>query len=362
MTPGPTIAIDARAAVEEGAGRGRVVRELLRTLARRDDDGARYLLLARRLWPEQPLDERFSWWLSDLPDPLWHVRATVEANRRADVIFATNSYLPAWFATKPLVTLVHDMLAFDRSMSPNKRSAVIERLTIRPAVRRSRSLLVYTEDGERQLVSRFPAAAGKTRLAPLGASTPPGPLPPDEAASLPAAGFVLAVGTLEPRKNLPRLVEAYRSLPADLQAAHPLAVAGRLGWETGETVEALRALGDRARVLGYVSDAALAELYRRAAVFAYPSLGEGFGLPVLEAMAAGAPVVTSDVSSLPYVGGDAVAYCSPRDTASIAAALERLLRDGAERARLSEAGRARAATFSWDAFADVVLSACLPGT
>jgi glycosyltransferase involved in cell wall biosynthesis len=358
----PTIAIDARAAVEEGAGRGRVVRELLRTLARRDD-ALRYLLLARRRWPDLAADERFEWWLGDLPDPLWHVRATVEANRRADVIFATNSYLPAWFATRPVVTLVHDMLTFDRAMHPNKRSAVIERLTLGPAVRRSRALLVYTPDGEQQLVARFPRAAGRISLAPLAPSSePPEAMRPEEEATLPPPGFVLAVGTLEPRKNLPRLVAAYQALPGELQAAHPLAVAGRLGWETDDTVRALHSLGERAHVLGYVSDAALLELYRRAAVFAYPSLGEGFGLPVLEAMAEGAPVVTSDVSSLPYVGGDAVAYCSPRDTASITAALERLLRDPAERARLGELGRRRAAGFSWDAFADVVLSACAAGT
>ncbi len=96
-------------------------------------------------------------------------------------------------------------------------------------------------------------------------------------------------------------------------------VVGALGWETGPTLAALRSLGDRCTMLGFVSDAALAELYRRCAVFCYPSLGEGFGLPVLEAMAAGAPVVTSNVSSLPEVGGDAVEYVDPREVASIAA-------------------------------------------
>ena len=189
------------------------------------------------------------------------------------------------------------------------------------------------------------------------ASDPPGPPTPAELAELPAPGFVLAVGTLEPRKNLPRLVAAYASLPEEVQARHPLAVAGRLGWEADETIAALRSLGDRGRILGYVSDAVLAELYRRCAVICYPSLGEGFGLPVLEAMAAGAAVVTSDVSSLPEVGGDAVAYCSPREVGSIAAALERLLASPDERARLGERARARAAGFSWDAFAEAVVAA-----
>jgi glycosyltransferase involved in cell wall biosynthesis len=109
-------------------------------------------------------------------------------------------------------------------------------------------------------------------------------------------------------------------------------------------------------LLGFVSDAALAELYRRCAVFCYPSLGEGFGLPVLEAMAAGAAVITSNLSSLPEVGGEAVVYIDPRNTAEIAAGLEKVLSDATLRARLREAGAARAELFSWERFAESVLA------
>jgi alpha-1,3-rhamnosyl/mannosyltransferase len=168
---------------------------------------------------------------------------------------------------------------------------------------------------------------------------------------------VLAVGTLEPRKNLPRLVEAYGRLPRGLQAEHPLVVVGALGWETGETLAALRSLGERALPLGYVSDAALAELYRRCAVFCYPSLGEGFGLPVLEAMAAGAAVITSNLSSLPEVGGDAVEYVDPRSVEQIERALRGLLQSPARRRQLATRGRARAAAFSWGRTAEIVLGA-----
>jgi glycosyltransferase involved in cell wall biosynthesis len=173
--------------------------------------------------------------------------------------------------------------------------------------------------------------------------------------TLPAPGFVLAVGTLEPRKNLPRLVAAYRSLSDELKVNHPLVVVGALGWETDETVAALDSLGDHCMLLGRVSDGALAELYRRCAVFCYPSLGEGFGLPVLEAMAAGAPVVTSQISSLPEVGGDSVEYVDPYDIASIAGGLERTLSDEARRADLREKGRERAKSFSWERFAEITL-------
>ena len=151
------------------------------------------------------------------------------------------------------------------------------------------------------------------------------------------------------------LSAAFQRLPMRLQAAHPLVVTGRLGWDTGDTIAALDSLGDRAIRTGFISDGQLALLYRRCALFAYPSVYEGFGLPVAEAMSAGAPVLTSDRSSLPEVGGDAVAYCDPLDTASIAGVLEGLLRDPARRARLAAAGPPRAARFTWEAMADTVL-------
>jgi glycosyltransferase involved in cell wall biosynthesis len=150
-------------------------------------------------------------------------------------------------------------------------------------------------------------------------------------------------------------VDAYRQLPAELKERHQLVVVGALGWDTGDTLGALRSLGERCTMLGQVSDAVLAELYRRCAVFCYPSLGEGFGLPVLEAMAAGAAVLTSNVSSLPEVGGDAVAYANPRRVEEIASQLASLLTDEPRRVRLAAAARTRAGEFSWRDFAERVL-------
>jgi glycosyltransferase involved in cell wall biosynthesis len=350
-----TIGIDARAAAEVPAGRGRVVRELLRALAARTDEH-RYVLYARTAWQEQPLDERFSWRLIGAHDPWWHMRAARAANHECDVLLSSNSYLTILFTRIPTVPIVYDMVTFDPAMRPNRRSSVIERLTLGLAVRRGAALLAISQATADALCSRFPAALGRTVVAPLGV-TPSLSDPPrvDESDALPTEGFVLAVGTLEPRKNLPRLVDAYMSLEEPLQRGHPLVVVGALGWKTGETLDALRSLGNRCAMLGHVSDAVLAELYRRCAVFCYPSLGEGFGLPVLEAMAAGAPVLTSSVSSLPEVGGDAVAYADPLEVGDIAGQLESLLRDPARREDLSRCGRERASEFSWERFTETVL-------
>jgi glycosyltransferase involved in cell wall biosynthesis len=376
------IGIDARAAVEVPAGRGRVVRELLRALAAREDDGSRYTLYARTPWRERTLDERFRWRAIEARDPLWHLLAARRANRECEVFLSTNSYLTAAFLAIPCVPIVYDLVTFDSSMRPNRRSQVIERLTLGMAVRRSAAFISISQATAEELARHFPAAAGRTVVAPLGvapvleqgtsvpdsgataapdappanAAAPADATAPGDASSLPAPGFVLAAGTLEPRKNLPRLVEAYRRLPAQLRERHPLVVVGALGWQTGATLDALDSLGDEAIRLGYVSDAELAELYRRCAVFCFPSLGEGFGLPVLEAMAAGAAVLTSNLSSLPEVGGGAVAYADPHDVRSIASELQRVLEDEALRAELGRKGITRAAEFSWERFAESVLA------
>jgi glycosyltransferase involved in cell wall biosynthesis len=328
-----------------------VVRELLRALTSRPERH-KYRLYARSRWTE-PLDGRFTWSCSPRADPWWNLGAAIRAGRDCDVLLSTNSYLTAWLAPLPTVLEIYDMVAFDPALSPSRRARAIERATLGPALRRAAGALCISQATAGAVAARFPWAATKLTVAPLGASPA---LRPDADMVLPDR-FVLAVGTLEPRKNLPRLVEAYRALPDPLQAAHPLLVAGRVGWDAATTIESLRGLGDRCRLLGPVSDAELAALYDRCTVFAFPSLAEGFGLPVLEAMQGGAAVLTSDRSSLPEVGGDAVEYVDPTDAASIRVGLERLLRDPGRRTALRIAARERAAQFSWERHAELTLRA-----
>ncbi len=330
------------------------MRELLSAFSRREDEHV-YVCYAREPWPGAS-GGRFAWRSIASQDPWWHVRTAMLVNRECDVFLSTNSYLTTWMLHVPAVPVIYDMIAFDREHAPNRRSAVIERLTLAPAVRRSRAFVAISTATADDLVARYPAAAGHVTVAPLGVS-PEIFLEPSaaELAQLPPAGFVLAVGTLEPRKNLPRLVEAYRRLGYDLRGEHPLVVVGDLGWQVDETVTALRSLGSSCLTLGRVSDAILGELYKRCAVFCYPSLYEGFGLPVLEAMACGAAVITSSVSSLPEVGGEAVEYVQPLEVDSIASALTRVLESEAHARELGRAARERAAEFNWDRTAAIVL-------
>jgi glycosyltransferase involved in cell wall biosynthesis len=167
--------------------------------------------------------------------------------------------------------------------------------------------------------------------------------------------FVLAVGVLQPRKNLPRLIRAFGRVARE--APHALALVGKPGWAHEELKRAVAAsgLGSRVKFTGYVPDADLPVLYNAAELFVYPSLYEGFGLPPLEAMACGTPVVTANVTSLPEVVGDAALAVDPTDELALADAIGRALTDEALRERLRTAGLAHAALFSWERTAALTL-------
>jgi glycosyltransferase involved in cell wall biosynthesis len=143
------------------------------------------------------------------------------------------------------------------------------------------------------------------------------------------------------------VIEAFAQLPERLRDGYRLAVVGPRGWDYEETVARAQARGEEVTLLGQVPDEDLAALYRLCTVFCFPSLYEGFGLPLLEGMAAGAACITSSVSSLPEVGGDAVRYVDPHSVDAIAAALAELLESEPERRRLGEQARERARSFSW---------------
>lgn len=178
--------------------------------------------------------------------------------------------------------------------------------------------------------------------------------------SLHDRGFVLSVSTLEPRKNLDGLLAAWRHLPEAVRARTPLVIAGGAGWGTvlaDPVADQLRQSG-RLRLLGHVPDPDLSRLCARCAAFAYVSLYEGFGLPVLEAMMAGAAVVASATTGTGETATNAALLVDPRDHAGIAASLHTLIEDMPAAARLRSAGRAHAATFTWQRTAELLLASC----
>jgi len=277
---------------------------------------------------------------------------------RADVLHCPHYTMPL-LARVPVVVTLHDATFFSH---PELHSAVKRRFFrtwTRLAVRRAAALVVPSA-ATRDEVLRF--AGGRAQqftVAHHGVDA--GRFHPalaDEVARVRAAlglaadaPYVAFLGTLEPRKNVPALVRGWASAVADRPDAPALVLAGGRGWDT-EVDPAVAAVPAALRVLrpGYLPLEDLAPFLAGATVVAYPSLGEGFGLPVLEAMACAATVLTTRELSLPEVGGDAVAYCGT-SAQEIAAALGALLDDPARRAELAAAGLARAAGFTWRAAA-----------
>jgi glycosyltransferase involved in cell wall biosynthesis len=254
----------------------------------------------------------------------------------------------------PAAVFVHDLAFKVRPREvPWQQRAYFGALLPR-SLRNAAAVLVPSEATRRDLIDRYriDGLDSKVVVVPEGVTpdVPPAPLP----AGL-EPGFILAVGTIEPRKNYRRLLSAYRklrgeSLPVligDRPGVPELVIAGRLGWAFGDTLERIKA-EPGVRHLGHVDDATLGALYRSAAVLAFPSLYEGFGLPLLEAMAHGVPAVVGKAGALPELGDGAVVLVDPEDVASIAAGLERVLADVSLREKLGAAGRARAAEFTWE--------------
>ncbi|KTT31898.1 hypothetical protein RSA46_04700 [Pseudomonas oryzihabitans] len=161
--------------------------------------------------------------------------------------------------------------------------------------------------------------------------------------------FILSVATLEPRKNLARLLRAFESLHSTLRQRYPLVLAGAPGWHNSELAELMTRLQAAGELLflGYVDQRHIPALYANATLLAYPSLYEGYGMPIAEAMASGCPVLTSKVSSMPEVAGDAAVLVDPLDESSIAAGLKRLLEDTDLRHQLTLAGKTRTQGMTW---------------
>lgn len=269
-----------------------------------------------------------------------------------DVWFSTTHMLPV-DRSLPRVPFVHDLIAVRYPELFGWKQALYLKWALRYACRRSTRILTNSESTKRDIVGTYGADASRIAVTGLGpgnvfARLDPRSVPDDALRLLgvPWNRFLLAIGTLEPRKNLGRLFEAMALLhDADLG----LAIAGGRGWKESDLFRRVDQLGitDRIAFLGYVEDVDLAKLLARTEAFVFPSLYEGFGMPILEAMLAGAPVLASARPAMEEVGGDVAQYFDPTSPAAIADAVRDLVAHPEQARIMRDAGPVRAAKFTW---------------
>lgn len=273
---------------------------------------------------------------------------------RLDVLHVTY-HAPPRSPCRTVVT-VHDLsfMAFPNTFGP--RDLLVLSTLVPLSARRARAVIVPSEHTRRDLIRAYGLPPDKIVVTPEAADAR---FSPSEDAGADRAvvrrlglvrPYILALGTLQPRKNFERLVEAYAALRRSGRTDHHLVIVGKAGRAAARLRERIARLGleERVHLRGYLAAADVPAVYRAATCFVFPSLYEGFGLPVLEAMACGTPVIASNQAAVPEVAGDAAVLVDPYRVGELAGAIERVLADPALRARLRAGGLARAATFSWE--------------
>lgn len=353
VQPGPIrVALDAHVVGRRGTGNETYIVNLATALAARSDIVPLVYVDAGTPWPgETPAEvRRLRTRTPFLRIPL---ELPIRARRdRADVLHV--QYVGPPIAGLPLVTTIHDVSFEDVAGLFSRRTELRLKLMVPRSARRSAAVVTISEHTRGRLIHHYDLDPDRVFVSRLGVAERWRPLADDERRSrLARLGlvepFVLSVGNLHPRKNIPRLVRAVaaarRAGVGDLR----LVIVGQRGWRASDVDAEVDAVGgeDWVRFLGFVDDDVLQALYGAAAVVAYPSLYEGFGLPVLEALACGAVVVASNATAIPEAAGDAAILVDPRSVQAIEQGLVQAITNQALRTRLTVAGPIHAAEFTW---------------
>lgn len=355
-----TVAIDAsRTTRAQRTGTENYALQLIRALlaAEAGPDSPAYTLYFRDIPPDTLFAAAPTVHTAVRPFPrLWtHLRfAAAIFRQRPDVVFVPAHTLPAVFPGRAVVT-IHDLGYKVFPQAHTRTSRLYLDLSTRYSAKRA-TLVIADSNATRADLARFYGTdPAKIRVIYPGVTPLKRPTDVEIAQVRARYGlperYLLFLGTIQPRKNIARLIEAFQAWQAtssgsdsDPTSNVALVLAGRMGWLS----EALRTDSPGILLTGYIADDDVAALYSGALALVFPSLYEGFGFPVIEAMSVGTPVLTSTTSSLPEVAGAAALLVDPLDTAAIAAAIGRLVSDSALRAELAGRGPAQAARFTWN--------------
>lgn len=360
-----TIGIDAsRAVIGQRTGTEHYSASLLRALAELPEARERAVVLYVNRGNEREAEERLqlelpeAWRVRAIPFPrLWtHVRLSAEmVAHRPGVLFVPSHVVPLVHPRKTVVT-VHDLGYFVYPQAHTRLSRLYLRVSTWFSVRSAKRVIAISEATKRDLMKYYGVPAGKIRVVYHGCDPVFRPVRDEKALEEVAARYgvdrpyCLHVGTLQPRKNLGLLIEAWRLLRERMEQPPALLLAGKRGWLYDSLFEQVSkaGLGELVRFADYVEREDLPGLYSGALALTFPSLYEGFGLPPLEAMSCGTPVICSNATSLPEVVGDAGILLDPTDAGAWAEAVQRLTENADEREMLSQKGLVQARQFTWE--------------
>lgn len=346
------IAVDARPLSMPLTGIGRYTHSILSEMTKMDHEWCLYSdsVMATRLASLANVTVRHGSTQASSARGLYYSQGVFRSwlkKDNPDVFWSPRHHLPLWMDSGiPRVLTIHDMVwkRFPETMPWQARA--LERMLMPTSIKQANRIICVSQFTASELAYFWPDQVQKCEIIPLAAMEC---CDGDQRARLEQQPYILFVGTLEPRKNLRRLLQAFSKLVNARSIKENLVIVGGKGWGGSDLAALLRNLKieDRVVLAGYVNDSQLQQLYLGARCLVLPSLYEGFGLPVLEAMQFGVPAIVSDAGALPEVTGDAALFIDPQSVNSIARTIEMLMQDQGLHARLSMQGKKRAGEFSW---------------
>lgn len=345
------LAFDARPLSGSLTGIGRYTHELLKAMvALRPNQ--RWLALSHQpIHPDVKIPEVIETLCSNWSFPadgvVWSQTALPILLRkiRPSIFWSPRHHLPMWGVPKnvKLMLTVHDLVYKHFPQTMRTSNLWAERLLFDRSLKRADSVMAVSRFTKKEIESTFPSEARKVTVVP-GATFSNSDIAQIDIPS----NFILAVGTLEPRKNLDKLIQAFHRLPSHLKQQYKLVIAGGTGWRNAVQESQL---DSDIMFTGYISDSQLNFLYSKAACFVFPSLYEGFGLPVLEAFRHGTPTIVSSAASLPEVAGKGALLIDPYDIDDISHKIQQVLTNPVLRLQLQEQALAQESLFSWESSA-----------
>ncbi len=351
------VGIDARPVQLQSTGDSTYWRGIIGELAGADPSVEFIIYLnGRHPVPEMPACKNYTLRILNAPsDRLWSIFAFPAALARDKVDLAHVQYTVPPSLPCPVVDTVHDVSFKRYPQFFRLKDRLILDWGTRLGSKKAARILTVSEFTKKEIVELYKVQPERVVVTPLAADTQFKPVNKATAQDTAAEKyglrypFILTLGVIQPRKNLPRLLHAFKNVKSTGRFPHKLVIVGKYGWRASEIGELITNLGIGADVVftGYVPYEDLPILYSAADLFAYPSVYEGFGLPPLEAMACGTPVVTGNKTSLPEVVGDAGIMVDPYSTEALAEGISRVLLDKELRENLSQKGIDRASLFSW---------------